>query len=231
VVASGYEITSIEADPLTVAIQGDVQTISNTTTIDTDAISVMGLSQTFTQTVALKLNNVSLVDVKNTTAQVRVEIAPIERNTRMRLLVPIEIRDVPEGFVFVTNPAVYVLDVLIEPEALRRNALGLVQAFISVGEWDIAQPSRQVQVLLPANIRRESELTFVNVQQVAPSVATPEAPLIEETATAEIEPEVTGTVVTTTTPIVVTTTAIVATMTPTVVPTLTMTSTPVVSDN
>jgi YbbR domain-containing protein len=231
VVASGYEITSIEADPLTVAIQGDVQTISNTTTIDTDAISVMGLSQTFTQTVALKLNNVSLVDVKNTTAKVRVEIAPIERNTRMRLLVPIEIRDVPEGFVFVTNPAVYVLDVLIEPEALRRNALGLVQAFISVGEWDIAQPSRQVQVLLPANIRRESELTFVNVQQVAPSVATPEAPLIEETATAEIEPEVTGTVVTTTTPIVVTTTAIVATMTPTVVPTLTMTSTPVVSDN
>lgn len=222
VVGSGYEITSIVADPPTVAIQGDVQTISNTTAIDTDAIFVTGLSQTLTQTVALKLNNVSLVDAKNTTAQVRIEIAPIERNTRMRLLVPIEIRDVPEGVVFVINPTVYVLDVIIEPEALRRNAIGLVQAFVSVGEWDSTQPGRQVQVLLPANIRRESELTFVNLQQIAPPVETPEVPLVEETATVEPEPDATETVVAPPTP------TVLATTIPTAAPT--MTPTPLASD-
>lgn len=223
VIASGYEITSIVADPPTVAIQGDVQTISDTTAIDTDAIFVTGLSQTITQTVALKLNNVSLVDAANTEAQVRIEIAPIERNTRMRLLVPIEIRDVPEGFVFVTLPTVYVLDVIIEPEALRRNSIGLVQAFVSVGEWDSAQPGRQVQVVLPANIRRESELTGVNLQQIAPPVETPEVPVGEETATVEAEQEVTSTVVVTPTPTVLTTTM------PTAVPM--MTPTPLASDN
>ncbi|MEY3989402.1 MAG: hypothetical protein RI985_483 [Chloroflexota bacterium] len=217
VVASGYEITGIVADPSTVAIQGDVQTISNTTSIDTDDINVTGLSQTLTQTVALKLNNVSLVDAANTQAQVRVDIAPIERNTRMRLLVPIEIRDVPEGFVFVTQPAVYVLDVLIEPEALRRNSIGLVQAFVSVGEWDITQPGRQVQVLLPINILRESVLTFVNLQQVAPPLATPEVPSTEEAATVESDPELTATV------------TVVSTGIPTVVPV--MTPTPTISDN
>lgn len=218
-VASGYEITGIVADPPTVAIQGDVQTISNTTAIDTDTIFVTGLSQTLTQTVALKLNNVSLVDAANTQAQVRIDIAPIERNTRMRLLVPIEIRDVPEGFVFVTQPAVYVLDVLIEPEALRRNSIGLVQAFVSVGEWDITQPGRQVQVLLPINIRRESELTFVDLQQVVPALATTEVPLAEETATAESAPELTATA----------TVTVVSTAIPTVVPV--MTPTPTLSDN
>lgn len=215
VVASGYEITSIEADPLTVAIQGDVQTISDTLAIDTDAIDVNGLSQTITKTVALKLNNVSLVDAKNTTARVRVDVVPIERDTRMRLLVPIDVRDVPEGYVLTAEPTVYVLDVLIEPEALRRNAIGLVQAFISIGEWDITQPARQVQVLLPANIRRESELTFVNVQQISPPIATPEVPLPEEQTVVEGEPEVTTTVA--------------GTPTPTVMPV--MTPTPVVGDN
>jgi hypothetical protein len=193
VVASGYEITSIVADPPTVAIQGDVQTISSTTAIDTDTIIVTDLNQSITQTVALNLNNVSLVDTQNTSAQVRIEIAPIERNTRMRLLVPIEIRDVPDGFVFVTNPKIYVLDVIIEPEALRRNAVGLVQAFVSVGEWDSAQPGRQVQVLLPANMLRESALTFANLEQIAPPTATPEPPLVEENATVEGESELTAT--------------------------------------
>lgn len=231
VVGSGYEITSIVADPPTVAIQGDVQTISNTTAIDTDAIFVTGLSQTITQTVALKLNNVSLVDTTNTTAQVRVEIAPIERNTRMRLLVPVEVRDVPEGFVFVTDPTVYVLDVIIEPEALRRNSIGLVQAFVSVGEWDSAQPGRQVEVVLPANIRRESELAFVNLQQIAPPLATPAEPLAEETATVDVAPDVTGTVVATPTSTVVVTPTptVVVTPIPTIVPTTT--PTPLASDN
>jgi hypothetical protein len=225
-VAPGYEITSIIAEPATVAIQGDVQTISNTVGIDTDAIFVTGLSQTFTQTVQLKLNNVSLVDAANTTSQVRVDIAPIERPMRMRLIVPIEIRDVPEGFVFVAEPGVYVLDALIDPEALRRNTIGLVQAFVSVGAWDSTLPGRQVQVLLPANIRRESELSFVNVRQIASPLITPEPPLIEETATvdveAEAEAEATATiVVATATPTVVSTSTIVTTTTPT----------PIVGDN
>jgi hypothetical protein len=219
VVASGYEITSVRASPPTVAIQGDVQTISNTLSIDTGAIDVDGLNQTITQSVALELNNVSLVDAKNTRAQVTVEIAPISRNTRMRLLVPIEVRDVPEGFVFVTEPAIYVLDVLVEPEALRRNSIGLVQAFISVGEWDSTQPGRQVEVLLPANIRRESALVFVNLRQIAPPVATPETPIPEETAIVDGSPEVTATVV--------------GTPVPTVVPALTPTATAtlVIDDN
>jgi hypothetical protein len=217
VVASGYEITSVIASPPTVAIQGDVQTISNTLSIKTDVIDVNGLNQTITQTVALQLNNVSLVDVKNTDAQVTVKIAPISRNTRMRLLVPIEVRDVPEGFVFVTEPAIYVLDVLIEPEALRRNSIGLVQAFISVGEWDSTQPGRQVQVLLPANIRRESELIFVNLRQIAPPLAPSEVPVPEETAIVDGSQEVTATVV--------------GTPAPTVVPVLTPTATPVIDDN
>ena len=222
VVAPGYEITSISANPATVAIQGDVQTISNTVGIDTDAIFVTGLSQTFTQTVQLKLNNVSLVDAANTTSQVRVDIAPIERPMRMRLIVPIEIRDVPEGFVFVAEPGVYVLDALIDPEALRRNTIGLVQAFVSVGAWDSTLPGRQVQVLLPANIRRESELTFVNVRQIASPLITPEPPLIEETATVDVEAEATATiVVATATPTVVSTSTIVTTTTPT----------PIVGDN
>lgn len=209
-VESGYEITSIVADPPTVAIQGDVQTISNTTAIETEAILVTGLTQSITQTVALNLNNVSLVDATNTTAQVRIEIAPIERNTRMRLFVPIEIRDVPEGFVFASTPTVYVLDVIIEPEALRRNAIGLVQAFVSVGEWDSAQPGRQVQVLLPANILRESELTFVNIQQIAPPIETPEVPPVDETATTEAQPDENGDEVVTPTALIV-----APTMTPT----------------
>jgi hypothetical protein len=221
VVAPGYEITSIIAEPATVAIQGDVQTISNTVGIDTDAIFVTGLSQTITQTVQLKLNNVSLVDAANTTSQVRIDIAPIERPMRMRLIVPIEIRDVPEGFVFVVEPSVYVLDALIDPEALRRNTIGLVQAFVSVGEWDSTLPGRQVQVLLPANIRRESELAFVNVRQIASPLITPEPPVIEETATVDVEAEATTTIVATATPTVVSTSTIVTTTTPT----------PIVGDN
>jgi hypothetical protein len=221
VVASGYEITSVRASPPTVAIQGDVQTISNTLSIDTGAIDVNGLNQTITQTVALELNNVSLVDAKNTTAQVTVEIAPISRNTRMRLLVPIEIRDVPEGFVFVTEPAVYTLDVLIEPEALRRNSIGLVQAFVSVGEWDGAQPGRQLQVLLPANIRRESELPSINLRQIVPPVATPESQQPAETATVESDPAAVATVVATGAPTVM----------PTMTPTVTPTPTPEGTDN
>lgn len=218
VVAPGYEITSIVADPATVAIQGDVQTISDTLSIDTDAVLVTGLSETITQTVSLKLNNVSLVDKNNTTASVRVVIAPIERNLRMRIIVPIDVRDLPDGVVLVAEPNVYVLDVLVEPEALRRNAIGLVQAFVSVGEWDSAQPVRQVQVLLPANMRRESDLTFVNMRQIVPLPATPELVPTDETATVDPDAQPTND-----------TNTSISTATPTLV--VTATPTPSADDN
>lgn len=186
IVAPGYEITSVIVDPAVVSIQGDVQLISDTTVIDTGAVPVAGESETITRTAQLLLNNVFLVDKSNTTVQVRVEISPIERNARMRLILPIEVRDVPEGFVLQADPGVYVVDVVVEPEALRRNTVGLIQAYVSVGEWDPAQPARQVQVVLPANVRRESELRFVNVLQIAPPIVVP-----EETAVPTTEPAAT----------------------------------------
>lgn len=237
VVASGYEITAVVADPATVAIQGDVQTISETVSIDTDVISVSGLRESITQTVQLELNNVSLVDTTSTSAQVRVEIAPIARDTRIRMLVPIEIRDVPEGYVFVTEPNLYVLDALVAPEALRRNTIGLVQAFVSVGEWDATQPARQVQVLLPPDIQRESLILSVNLQQIVPAPAVADD-VSAGTATAIAEeldtstPTATPVLSATNTPTVVATNTptVVATNTPTVVATSTPSPTPTVSD-
>lgn len=229
VVAPGYEITGIASDPPTVAIQGDVQTISDTVGIDTDVIVVDGLRETITQTVQLKLNNVALVNQSNTLAQVRVDIAPIERSTRIRMLVPIEIRDVPEGYVFALDPSVYVLDVLVSPEAFRRNTLGLVQAFVSVGAWDDTQPLRQVQVELPANVQRESELVSVNVRQVVPPLtATPEESTPEDTATVdENENDVTSGE--TTTPTVSPVVSVTSTVQPTTVPTITPTVVPTIT--
>lgn len=229
VVASGYEITSIVADPAIVAIQGDVQLISDTTVIDTGPISVVGASESFTRTVQLVVNNVFLVEKDNSSAQVRVEIAPIERNTRMRIALPIEVRDVPEGFVLQVNPAVYFIDIVVEPQALRRNVIGFIQAYVSVGEWDAAQPVRQVQVVLPENVRRESELIQVNLVQVAPPLPISDETAVPESTSVVAEEQTPSATTQTITP-VATVLAPTATSTPTPIPTLTPTSTPDNSD-
>ncbi len=224
VVASGYEIRSIVADPAVVSIQGDVQLISDTMVIDTEAVLVAGATETVTRTVQLLLNNVFLVEKNNTSVQVQVEIAPIQRNTRMRLALPIEVRDVPEGLVLQANPGVYVMDVIVEPEALRRNSVGLIQAYVSVGEWDMAQPARQVQVVLPANIQREGDLTFVTMQQLVPPPIE-ETMVTDPTQVASEDDVTTGTPVVTMTPIVTT-----IAQSPTGTPTPTLTPTPSAND-
>ncbi len=53
--ANGFELTSIELTPLVVTIEGDVETISALTKIDTQPVSVSGASSDVAQTVGLVL--------------------------------------------------------------------------------------------------------------------------------------------------------------------------------
>jgi YbbR domain-containing protein len=53
--ANGFELTSIEVTPLVVTIEGDVETITALTKIDTQPVSVSGASSDVSQTVGLVL--------------------------------------------------------------------------------------------------------------------------------------------------------------------------------
>jgi YbbR domain-containing protein len=174
-VAPGYRINGITVDPVFVTINGKAGALDGVSSIATDVIDIGDATATITMTVLLT-NNLgdSITLAENTPRAVDVVIAIGKTTDPLRVKLPyaVTILDAPAGMVFNAEPAVVYLDMSLGVNAQRTGLSGIAPE-VRVGEWDSANPMRQVQLNLPSDVRLLNDLPFIRLERVGEAPVMP----------------------------------------------------------
>ena len=229
-VAPGYRINGITVNPVFVTINGEAGALDGVSSIATDAIDIGDATSTITMTVLLTNNlgeSISLAENTPRAVDVVIAIGKTTEPLRVKLPYAVTILDAPAGMVFNAVPAVVYLDMSLGVNA-QRNGLSAIAPEVRVGEWDPANPMRQVQLNVPSDVRLLNDLPVIRLERVGDPVVIP-TPTAESDPSATPQPNdgtPTPTALDTDNPTVTTTATGVATASATVTSTPVPTATP-----
>lgn len=152
--ADGYNIVSASANPATVLIRGDEDSIREVTTISTQPVNVSGEADDIMKSVSLKLpQGVSVVGSPNVTVTVRIEAA----QGTVRFGVPLTARGLGLGLTVAGDlPTVQVTLKGALPDLLELTSSDIV-AFVDVTGKDAGTHSVGVEIVLPDGLETTAE--------------------------------------------------------------------------
>jgi hypothetical protein len=128
-------------------------------------------------------NKISLAEGTTRAVDVVIDIGKTTEPLRVKLPYGVTILDAPDGMVFRAVPAVVFLDLSLGVNA-QRNGLSDIAPEVRVGDWDPANPMRQIQLNLPSDVRLLNDMPFVRLERVGdPPGAPTDAPASETTQT------------------------------------------------
>lgn len=192
VVKAGYQITNVKIEPATVQISVASDAFDGISSVETEPIDVNNLDANQSFDVRLKPQRTK--DDKDVVygddaVTVRVSVAQLTSDVRVKVPVAITVVDQPEGLVFRTVPTNVLVEFVVAATAMG-NGLAGVEARVSVGMWDPANPYRQVQISAPKGVRWPTKLPFVELIVVPVIAAEPTASVPAEglTPTATVDP-------------------------------------------
>ena len=200
-VAPGYRISGISVAPIFVTVNGEAGALDSVASIATDVIDVGEATTTITKTVLLANTlgtKITLAEGVTRAVDVVIEIIKSAEPLRVKLPYAVTILDAPEGMVFRAVPAVVYLDLSLGATAQRNGVSGIVPE-VRVGTWDPANPMRQIQLMLPSDVRLLNDMPFIRLERVGDPQPTPtEVPVSDGTVSPQPTepagtPSVTGT--------------------------------------
>jgi|GEM_PF-2495415 len=213
-VAAGYRLRDVRVNPLLISITGSSQILEKTTSVQTMPININDLSKSVSRTVEINFpEGILPLDANAKQVDVGLTVEQSVQPVRLKIPVVIDIRDVPAEVAVRANPAIVMIEVVLSPSAIQRGAINALRAEVSVANWDAANVMRQVQLLIPEDIRLMSDIPVVQLELangnvLGSTLPTPSVPSLSVTAGTAVPAPVL-----TVTPAPITTGTVVATVT------------------